>query len=280
MQDAPIPPDDKARVAALRSLDLLDSPPEQRFNRITRTAARLFGVPIATVTLVDENRQWFKSRYGLFVAETPRNVSFCGHAILNDEVFVIEDARADPRFADNPLVTGEPFIRFYAGRPIRTPGGVKLGTLCVMGREPRAFSDADLLTLEDLAGWAEREINLSMEFSRMHSRLVSVLENVAEGAILFGPDGNIEWANERLAELVGQPAASLHGKDIDAVVMRESLSAVRKVIEALEPNTERSTGKIDAQLRQQGGKAATVKMAFVVSVVDDERFVTAVINRL
>lgn len=280
MQDAPIPPDDESRVAVLRGLELLDTPPEQRFNRITRTAARLFGVPISTVTLVDEKRQWFKSRYGLFVPETPRNVSFCGHAIVGDEIFVVEDAQSDPRFADNPLVTGAPFIRFYAGRPIKTPGGVKLGTLCLMGREPRKFGDADLLTLEDLAGWAEREITLSLEFSRMHSRLVSVLENVAEGAILFGPDGDIEWANERLGELLGRPARTLHGQGIDDIVARESLSPVRKVIESLQPNTEHSTNKLDAQLRPQDGKPVPVKMAFVVSIVDGERFVTAVINRL
>jgi len=280
MLEAPIPDGDAERVAALRSLALLDTPPEQRFNRVTRTAARLFGVPVALITLVDEQRQWFKSRYGLFVNETPRTVSFCGHAILGDEIFLIEDALTDTRFADNPLVTGAPFIRFYAGRPLSSPSGVKLGTLCLIGREPRTLSDADRLTLEDLAGWAEREINLSIEFSRMHARLVSVLENVADGAILFGPDGRIQWANERLVSLLGLSADDLQGRQIDSVVARESLETVRAALAGLQPGAESTTASLQATLLHKDGKMLLMRLVLVVSVVDGERLVTAVINRL
>lgn len=279
MLEAPHPDNDAERVAALRSLGILDTPPEQRFNRVTRTAARVFGVPIALITLVDDTRQWFKSRHGLMVPETPRSVSFCGHAILADEVFVVEDARADPRFADNPLVTGAPFVRFYAGRPLTTPGGVKLGTLCLIGREPRTLSDTDRLTLEDLAGWAEREINLSIEHSRIRAQLVSVLDRIAEGALLFGTDGRIQWANEQLSALLGHTAPDLAGKEIDSVVARESLGPVRKAIESLRPETEKGTTTLKAQMRHKDGRTLPLQLALVVSVVDGERLVTAVISR-
>jgi diguanylate cyclase (GGDEF)-like protein len=152
------PSDESRRLAELRALDLLDSESEERFDRVTRLAQRLFDVPIALVSLIDADRQWFKSRQGLGVAETPRDISFCGHAILGDEVLHIPDAAADVRFADNPLVTGDPSIRFYAGYPIAGPGGSKLGTLCVIGREPRQLSEEDEQTLRDLGQMVEREI--------------------------------------------------------------------------------------------------------------------------
>jgi diguanylate cyclase (GGDEF)-like protein len=155
---APEPADEPARVAELRLLALLDSDPEERFDRVTRLAQRLFGVPIALVSLIDENRQWFKSNQGLDVSETPREFAFCAHAILEDGVMQVRDARLDPRFLDNPLVLGSPEIRFYAGAPIGGPGGSKLGTLCIIDREPRTLSVADEASLRDLADMIEREI--------------------------------------------------------------------------------------------------------------------------
>jgi diguanylate cyclase (GGDEF)-like protein len=152
------PADEPERVAQLRALSLLDTEAEERFDRVTRLAQRLFGVPIALVSLVDDDRQWFKSKQGLDVTETPRDVSFCGHAILDDDVLHVADATLDPRFADNPLVTEEPSIRFYAGCPISGPGGAKLGTLCIIDREPRRLTDEDALSLRDLATMVEREI--------------------------------------------------------------------------------------------------------------------------
>src|SRR6516165_6239377 len=115
---APIPKDDVNRLEALRALGLLDTPPEERFDRITRLLTRVMGVPMAFLSLVDADRQWFKSSCGLSMPQTPRAVSFCGHAILSDEPLVVPDAAKDERFRDNPLVTGEPHIRFYAGQPL------------------------------------------------------------------------------------------------------------------------------------------------------------------
>ncbi len=152
------PADEAARIDTLRALNILDTAPEERFDRLTRLARRLFGVPIALVSLVDSNRQWFKSCTGLDASETPRDISFCGHAIHGDDIFLISDASMDERFKDNPLVTGEPHIRFYAGCPLSVANGSKLGTLCVIDRDPREFSEEDLELLHDLARMAEQEL--------------------------------------------------------------------------------------------------------------------------
>lgn len=152
------PVDENQRLASLRSLGILDTPPEERFDRITRIARRLFGVPIALVSLVDEDRQWFKSRQGLEALETPRDISFCGHAILSTDVLVVADAQEDERFRDNPLVTGPPNIRFYAGCPIALSNGDRIGTLCIIDRAPRAFATEDEAMLCDLAKVVEREL--------------------------------------------------------------------------------------------------------------------------
>jgi GAF domain-containing protein len=153
-----IPPDEEDRLEALRALELLDTPQEERFDRITRTARRLLDVPISLVTLIDADRQWFKSCQGVDLRETPRDTSFCGHAILRAAPFVIPDAARDRRFADNPLVTEPPHVRFYAGIPVTSLSGHRIGTLCVIDTEPREPSEEDLDGLVDLAAWAEAEI--------------------------------------------------------------------------------------------------------------------------
>jgi len=127
---------EEMRLAALHSYEILDTPNEARFDRIVRMASRLFGSPIALISLVDRDRQWFKAAVGLSAKETPRNISFCTHAIQQRDVFIVPDAAADPRFADNPLVVNEPRIGFYAGAPILTPGGHAIGTVCVIDNQP------------------------------------------------------------------------------------------------------------------------------------------------
>lgn len=158
MKKPDTPEDEENRLRTLRSLNILDTPTEERFDRLTRLAKRVFGVPITLVSLVDENRQWFKSCVGLTVSETSRDISFCGHAILGNETFIIADATKDDRFADNPLVLHEPNIRFYAGCPLRHLDGSRLGTLCIIDKNPRTLSTEDLETLRDLAELAEREL--------------------------------------------------------------------------------------------------------------------------
>ena len=158
MKTPDTPRDEEFRLRALRSLSILDTPAEERFDRLTRLARRVFDVSIALVSLVDENRQWFKSHAGLDVSETPRDISFCGHAILGDEALIVPDAAQDERFADNPLVLNTPKIRFYAGIPLKHINGSKLGTLCIIDTVPRTLSEDDLSTLKDLAELAESEL--------------------------------------------------------------------------------------------------------------------------
>jgi len=166
----------------LRASGLLDTPPERRFDRVTRIAQRLFDVPIALISLVDEDRHWFKSRQGLETNETPRAFSFCAQAIAGDEVFQVTDAGVDARFADNPLVLGDPNIRFYAGAPITAPDGSKLGTLCVIDRRPRHLSPSDVEALQDLAEMVEAEV------AQAHSAVTDELTGLANrrGFRLFG----------------------------------------------------------------------------------------------
>ncbi len=146
------------RLEELQSLQILDTASEERYDRITRLAQRLFEVPISLVTLVDRDRQWFKSVQGLELRETPREQAFCAHAIQGDDPMQVPDALSDPRFASNPLVTGDPNIRFYAGVPIAAPSGAKLGTLCVIDRQPRELQPEDLASLKDLVRLVEDEI--------------------------------------------------------------------------------------------------------------------------
>ena len=144
MTPAPLQSDDEQRLQALRALLILDTPPEERFDRVVRFAADEFEMPIVLVSLVDASRQWFKARVGLDVCETDREPSFCGHAIAEAGILVVENALEDPRFHDNPLVVGPPDIRFYAGAPLRLPGGATVGTLCMIDRRPRTLDAVDL----------------------------------------------------------------------------------------------------------------------------------------
>jgi diguanylate cyclase (GGDEF)-like protein len=156
---APKPPDEERRLAALHALNLLDTEREERFDRITRLAQRVFGTQMANFTLVDADRQWFKSRAGAEGAEDPLDTGFCPHAILKaPETTVVADARLDERFHDNPLVTGDPEIRFYAGHPVSGPGGEVLGTLCVVDDKPRAIEDFDCEALAEFAAMVEAEV--------------------------------------------------------------------------------------------------------------------------
>ncbi|KQQ40184.1 hypothetical protein ASF61_05215 [Duganella sp. Leaf126] len=159
MLAAPIPVNDQQRLDALRALLILDTPPEQRYDNIVRFAAEEFDMPVALITLVDENRQWFKARVGLDICETGRDVSFCGHAIVQPDIFVIADARQDLRFADNPLVTGTPYIVFYAGAPLAAPSGHVIGTLCLIDHRPRSLDATGLAILASLRDLLREELS-------------------------------------------------------------------------------------------------------------------------
>lgn len=176
-----LPADEPLRLSALLDLNLLDTPAEERFDRLTRLASKTLDMPIALVSLVDRHRQWFKSRVGLDVEETPRDISFCNHAIRSEQPLVVEDARRDQRFADNPLVTDDPNICFYAGVPLRDSHGFRVGTLCVLDQQPRHLSDGDLATLKDLADLVERELSLGVEAGvhEERNRALNILTEIA-----------------------------------------------------------------------------------------------------
>jgi PAS domain S-box-containing protein len=216
----PAPPDEAERIAELHALGILDTPPEERFDRITRTAQRLFDVPIALVSLVDAKRQWFKSCIGLPLSETDRSISFCAYALLGDRPLVIPDAQADERFADNPLVTGYPFIRFYAGQPLRTSHGRNLGTLCVVDRKPRTVRAADLEALRDLGAWAEMELNRvemtqALRIKReSEAEVRAIMESVADGIVVFDRAGVIVAVNAAAERLLGATTGQLVGREI------------------------------------------------------------------
>lgn len=181
-----LPANETDRLVALEHTKLLDSPPEERFDRITRLTARYFNVKTCLISLIDTDRQWFKSKVGLDTSETPRNISFCGHAILKDDTLVVSDAKKDPRFADNPLVTGKPQIRFYAGAPICEPNGFPIGTLCIIDQCPREFSEENIHLLRDFANMVEDEIaridqiELQQRLSRSALRATSIIDAIPD----------------------------------------------------------------------------------------------------
>jgi anti-sigma regulatory factor (Ser/Thr protein kinase) len=162
------------RLRALRQYRILDTDPEQAFDDLTLIAAQVCGVPIALISLVDEDRQWFKSRVGIEIRETSRSVSFCAHAILQQGIFTIADASSDPRFSNNPFVQGDPHIRFYAGAPITTQDGYALGTLCVIDYVPRKLTDGQIKALEAL----ERQVAAQLELRRNIEELRVALEGI------------------------------------------------------------------------------------------------------
>jgi GAF domain-containing protein len=171
---APLPDNESARLEALRQYHILDTAPEQVFDDITKLAAFICGAPIAIMSLIDQERQWFKSRVGMQVEQTPREQALCAHTILKKEILEIEDTQSDRRFADNPLVLNAPHIRFYAGAPLLTQEGHALGSLCVIDRHPRKLSTEQRDCLERLA----RQAMTNLELRRVSADLAEAAANI------------------------------------------------------------------------------------------------------
>jgi len=228
-----LPDDEAERLRALRALGVLDSAAEERFDRLTRLARALFDVPIALISLVDAERQWFKSRLGLEATETERAVSFCGHAILESGIFEIPDTLQDPRFAQNPMVTGEPHIRYYAGAPLVVDGGHTVGMLCIKDRHPRLLSPAQRAALRDLADCAQAELqaqrreltqsdDLSLHLldpSQRRSGFAAVLERLLAlsasaygfiGEVLHAADGQPYLKTYAITDIAWDAATKAH----------------------------------------------------------------------
>lgn len=213
MQTPPIPANEAERLAALRGFAVLDTPAEADFDRFTRLAAKLFDVPIALVSLVDAERQWFKSDHGLGASQTPRELAFCAHAIHEEEPMVVPNALDDPRFHDNPLVSGDPHIRFYAGAPLRTSDGYALGTLCVIDRKPRQLSQTQQELLHELGKLVMEQLEhrrqrmlAQREFEQLRTLLTAL-----PAPVTVHQNGNVVFANAKAEEVMRVPAGSLVG---------------------------------------------------------------------
>jgi PAS domain S-box-containing protein len=233
MTGALLPPDEAERLAALRAYEILDTPPEQAFDDLVAVASTVCETPIALISLVDEERQWFKARVGLDVRETSREVSFCAHAILETGTMVIEDAMADDRFHDNPLVTGEPRIRFYAGAPIRTPEGHPIGTLCVIDHQERSLTPEQQQVLEALA----RRVTSELELRRAGRLLknsydallaaergrATILHSSLDCVVVIDEQGRIVEFNRAAEATVGLPRADAIGMNMGDLMVPERL---------------------------------------------------------
>ncbi len=270
------PSNEKERLEALWALEVLDTEPEERFDRITRIAQRVFGVPITLVSLVDGDRQWFKSRQGLAATQTPRDISFCGHAILEDRPFVVEDTSTDPRFADNPLVTDDPSIGFYAGRPLADAKGHRLGTLCLIDRQPRQLDENELAILDDLAKMVESELQL-MNTRRLLLKVEA--ETLARKEAEFERDhffnqspmlfcigdfeGQIRHVNRHWRKSLGYDDDSLTDQSFLELVHPADRRRTEAEIQGLSRGGEAST--FENRMRAKDGSYRTLEWAAVVS---------------
>lgn len=183
MISATKPKNETQRLSAVKNLKLLDTPIEERFERITRLLCSSLQVPMAAFTLIDKERQWFKSAQGINVSETPRELAFCAHAILEEDIMMVPDARKDQRFCDNPLVTGEMGINFYAGWPVHSPDGSKVGTLCAIDTKPRELSNEVLQVLRDLSAMLETELK-ALALSKVQTELLEELEETQRASLV------------------------------------------------------------------------------------------------
>jgi len=266
----PFPMNEAERLARLRLLDVLDTGPEPIFDALTRTASLVCAVPIALLSLIDSDRQWFKSNIGLEgTFETPRESAFCAHAILQATVMEVPDATQDLRFQDNPLVTGNPDIRFYAGAPIILSGGVNVGTMCVIDRKPRTLTALQRETLTNLADAAARALEMrkqALELDRLNAMLLNkaeeantndalyraIVEDQADLISLALPNGELTFVNESYAAHFGMTPRAMVGHNLLEYVSYRDRDAVSAYLQALCQSPGVATG--ENQMRSRWGE--------------------------
>jgi two-component system sensor histidine kinase/response regulator len=237
---APVPANEAARLSALRRYDVLDTPAEPGFDRVTRLAARLLDVPMSWVALIDADRQWFKSCIGVRMQETPRSVSFCAHAVAADVVLVVPDTHQDPRFATNPYVTGEPWLRFYVGVPVRSDDGLPLGTLCIADVVPRPAPSPDQLAmLRDLAALVEAELQSGLvlrqyaEAEEKARLLASIVESSDDAILSKSLEGIVLSWNAGAERLYGYSAEEVVGRHLSFLVPSYLPDEIDRILERI-----------------------------------------------
>jgi PAS domain S-box-containing protein len=262
------PLDEQQRRKALGAYGVLDTPPEARFNRITRLATALFDVPAAMINFIDEDRQWCKAQTGVGLKETERDLSFCAHTILSSEVMVVEDATEDVRFAGNPFVEASPHIRFYAGAPLQTPDGHHVGTLCILDTDPRRFSTDDKKRLEDLAATVVSELELRREvherkqvqaaLSESESKFRGLVEQTNDWIWETDAEGHFTYVSPQVEGMIGYPADEVLGKT--TFDFMDEVEA-RRFADIIEPHLEAGTSfsGLEQALRHRDGHVVVLE---------------------
>jgi PAS domain S-box-containing protein len=256
-------PEAVRRVQILRRYGMLDTRPEEALDDITALAASICDAPIALISLIDEERQWFKSNIGFAMAETPLEASFCSHALERD-ILIVPDAKEDPRFADNPLVTGEPGIRFYAGVPLMAPEGVALGSLCVMDRVPRTLTGRQEQVLRVLARQVMTQFDLrrrSRELEASERKLRAIFEAEPACVKLLGPGASVMEMNAAGLRLIEADSfEAIAGRSVLPVVAPEDREALREMFESVEREERRT---MEFQITGQKGTQRWLEMSAV-----------------
>jgi PAS domain S-box-containing protein len=255
----PIAPlNEPRRLAALLAFELLDTPAEAMFDTITALAAHICNTPIALISLIDVERQWFKSRVGLEASETPREIAFCAHAINQDELFEVENALLDPRFCDSPLVVAAPDIRFYAGMPLSDGRGNNLGTLCVIDRQPRQLNEQQRKSLQMLAQQTVQlfELRLQARHQREQAALHKAMLGSAGTAVLVvDPEGLIQQASPGVTTLLGYNADDLPGRPLALLLAQDGHQLPNDLLRPSLPQGSSQTPLYEAQMRHVAGHA-------------------------
>lgn len=268
MPAAPVPPDEDQRIAALEGLSVLSTPREADLDRVTRSARHVMKSDIALLTLVDRDRQWFKSRQGLDMTETERSHSFCAHAILDAGTLVVPDAREDARFADNPLVVGAPHVRFYVGHPLATEDGHRIGTLCVISSTPRQPDEESLEIFRDLARMAEIILE-NRKLSETQKALMDSL-TAAERDKMIDPLTGV-WNRRGLEELAGKEIARARRDGKPLLVGVCDVDHFKKINDSFGHKTGDDAIRLTAQLLVE-----TCRTTDVVARFGGEEFVVIV----
>ena len=267
------PLNEPSRLAALLAFELLDTPAEAMFDNITTLAAHICNTPIALISLIDAERQWFKSCVGLGVSETPRELAFCAHAINRDELFEIENALLDPRFCDNPLVTSDPDIRFYAGMPLSDGHGHNLGTLCVIDRQPRQLNEQQRQSLKLLAQQTVQLFELRLQSRHQREQAAvhkAILGSAGTAVLVVDPAGLIQQASPGVANLLGYSADGLLGRELELLLPLNDRQLTRDALRSIPAQGSSQSQLHEVQMRHASGHTVPVLLNLSPVCLEDK----------